>query len=90
MMLMSILQTLRTVVSLTLITALILLASECSAAAHAGHGHAETEGGLNLIPTLEVAGTVAVLGIAYLLGSRIYRYRDGSVTERSGENRDEE
>jgi hypothetical protein len=73
-------------VSIAIIVTLMLLMNAGPAAAHAGHAHAEAEGGFTIIPTLEVAGTVAVLAIAYLLANRIYRGRDGSVAGRPGEH----
>ena len=62
--------------TIALIVATLIILGIDPVAAHGGHAH-ENEG-VDATVVLQVGGTVAVLGIAYLLATRLYRARDAA------------
>jgi hypothetical protein len=58
-----------------MITTLFLLGADI-AVAHGGHEHPE-ESGFDITAVIQVAGSAAALGIAWLVATWYYRRRDG-------------
>lgn len=59
-----------------MLTTLVILGADV-ALAHGGHAHPE-EGGFNVSVVLQVAGSAAALGVAWLAATWYFRRRDGT------------